>query len=92
MSRGLFPLRVFAIDREIFVGEAKSLSVPTATGQIQILAEHTPLVSILKEGDIIIEPAEGIQPFDSAQGVLKLPITGGTVEVTDNEVVALVNF
>jgi len=25
-----FPLRVFAVDREIFVGDAKSLIVPTA--------------------------------------------------------------
>ena len=79
-----FPLRVFAIDREIFVGDAQSLTVPSATGQLQILAEHTPLVSILKEGEIIIEAADG-----STQ---KLPIAGGTVEVKPNEVVALVNF
>ena len=88
-----FPLRVFAIDREIFVGDAESLIVPAATGQIQILADHTPLVSILKEGEVIIEAANGsTQPFDSAQGILKLPISGGTVEVTDKEVIALVNF
>ena len=79
-----FPLRVFAIDREIFVGDAQSLTVPSATGQLQILAEHASLVSILKEGEIIIESADG-----STQ---KLPILGGTVEVTDSEVVALVNF
>ena len=79
-----FPLRVFAIDREIFVGDAESIIVPTPTGQIQILADHTPLVSILKEGEVIIEAADG-----STQ---KLPIASGTVEVTDTEVVALVNF
>ncbi|HZX50140.1 MAG TPA: hypothetical protein VFE94_03275 [Candidatus Paceibacterota bacterium] len=79
-----FPLRVFAIDREIFVGDAKSLIVPTTTGQIQILAEHTPLVSILKEGEVVIESADGTMQ--------KLPILGGTVEVTDTEVVCLVNF
>ena len=79
-----FPLRVFAIDREIFVGDAKSLTVPTAMGQIQILAEHTPLISILKEGEVIIEDPDGT--------IQKLPIAGGTVEVTDKEVVCLVNF
>ena len=79
-----FLLRVFAIDREIFVGDAKSLSVPTTTGKIQILAGHTPLISILKEGDVIIEPADGT--------IQKLPIASGTLEVTDKEVVALVNF
>ena len=79
-----FPLRVFAIDREIFVGEAKSITVPSSTGQIQILADHTPLVSILKEGEVIIEDSDGTTQ--------KLPISGGTVEVTDKEVICLVNF
>jgi F-type H+-transporting ATPase subunit epsilon len=79
-----FPLRVFAIDREIFVGDAKSLTVPTTTGQIQILADHTPLVSILREGEIIIESANG--------DIQKLPIMGGTVEITDTETICLVNF
>ena len=79
-----FPLRVFAIDREIFVGDAKSLTVPSVNGQLQILADHTPLISLLKEGEIIIESSDGT--------IQKLPIAGGTVEVTDKEVVALVNF
>ena len=64
--------------------DAKSLTVPTTTGQIQILAEHTPLISLLREGEVVIESADG--------SVQKLPIAGGTVEVTDKEVVALVNF
>ena len=67
-----FPLRVFAIDREIFVGDANSLTVPSTTGQIQILPEHTSLISLLKEGEVIIEAADGT--------VSKLPIAGGTVE------------
>ena len=79
-----FPLRVFAIDREIFVGDANSLTVPSVNGQLQILAEHTPLISLLREGEVVIESADG-----STQ---KLPIAGGTLEVTDKEVVALVNF
>jgi F-type H+-transporting ATPase subunit epsilon len=79
-----FSLKVFAIDREIFVGEAKSLTVPTPKGQIQILADHTPLVSALREGEIIIESADG--------ATQKLPIASGTLEVTKTEVVCLVSF
>ena len=79
-----FPLRVFAIDREIFVGDAKSLTVPGEKGQFQILAEHTPLISTLRAGDVIIEAEDGSHQT--------IPIAGGTVEVTDIEVVALVNF
>ena len=79
-----FSLRVFAIDREVFVGEANSLTVPSATGELQILPDHTPLISLLKEGEVVIESAGGT--------VSKYPISGGTLEVNDKEVVALVNF
>lgn len=79
-----FPLRVFAIDREIFVGDAVSLTVPGEQGQFQVLADHEPLISTLRAGDVIIEVADG--------AIQKLPILGGTVEVTDKEVVVLVNF
>lgn len=79
-----FPLLVFAIDREIFAGDAKSLTVPGADGELQILAGHTPLIVQLREGDVRIEGENGV--------TTKLPIVGGVVEVKPHEVVALVNF
>ena len=79
-----FPLLVFAVDREIFAGKARSLSVPGADGELQILAGHTPLIAQLREGDILIEGENGIQT--------KLPIAGGVIEVKPHEVVVLVNF
>jgi F-type H+-transporting ATPase subunit epsilon len=79
-----FPLLIFAIDREIFAGNAQSLTVPGADGELQILAGHTPLIVQLKEGDVRIEGENGI--------TTKLPIAGGVVEVKPHEVVALVNF
>ena len=53
-----FPLRIFSIDREVFIGQVHSVTVPGTSGQMQVLPDHMPLVSLLKEGDIIIE-AEG---------------------------------
>ena len=79
-----FPLLVFAIDREIFVGKAESVSVPGADGELQILADHTPLIAQLKEWDVIIKSEGGIEK--------KLPITGGVLEIKEKEVVILVNF
>lgn len=78
-----FSLLIFSIDREVFVGRAKAVTLPSATGQIQILAGHTPLISLLREGDMVIEAETGSQ---------KIPIRGGVVEVNPREVVALVNF
>ena len=79
-----FPLLVFAIDREIFAGNAQSLFVPGADGELQILADHTPLIVQLREGDMRIEGEDGVTK--------KLPIAGGVVEVKPHEVVVLVNF
>ena len=79
-----FPLLVFAIDREIFVGEADSVSVPGTEGELQILADHVPLIAKLKEGDVIIQSGGGMEK--------KLPILGGVLEVKEKEVVVLVNF
>lgn len=80
----MFPLLVYAIDREIFAGQAQSLTVPGAEGELQILANHTSLICRLKEGDVRIEGEDGITK--------KIPIAGGVVEVKPDEVVALVNF
>ena len=79
-----FPLLVFAIDREIFVGKAESVSVPGVDGDLQILAGHVPLITQLKEGDVIIQSEGGMEK--------KLPILSGVLEVKEKEVVVLVNF
>ncbi|MDA1337556.1 MAG: hypothetical protein O3C23_02210 [bacterium] len=79
-----FPLLVFALNREIFVGQVMSVSVPATEGELQILAEHTPLISQLKEGNLLITTEDG--------KVQKLPILGGVLEVKETEVVILANF
>ncbi len=79
-----FPLSVFAIDRELFMGNARSVSVPGALGRMQILPHHISLVSALEEGDVAVEKEDG--------GKQIIPIAGGVIEVNGKEVVVLVNF
>lgn len=78
-----FPLTIVAIDREIFSGQAKALTVPSQTGELQILAEHAPLISLLKEGNLVVQKDGGEQT---------IPIAGGVLEVKEKEVVALIKF
>ncbi len=79
-----FPLRIFALDREIFVGEAQALTLPGMTGELQVLPQHTPFITLLKSGDISIEGENKHHE--------KIPIEGGVVEVNEKEVVVLVRF
>lgn len=79
-----FSLTIVAIDREIFAGQAQALTVPSLAGELQILAEHAPLISLLKEGNLIVQREVGNEQT--------IPIAGGVLEVKEKEVVALVKF
>lgn len=78
-----FPLSIFSLNKEVFVGEAKSVSVPAISGRLQILPHHVPLVTPLKEGEVVIEQEDKKEV---------LPIAGGILEVNREEVVILANF
>jgi len=61
--------------------QARQILVPTEEGEITILPEHTPLVSILKPGVI-----EAILEDDSTE---IMSVSGGFVEVLKSKVVIL---
>ena len=64
----------------VFAGEAKSVTVPTADGEVTILPKHEALVSTLKEGTITVRAAGGDQTF---------PVTDGVLEVSSDQVTVL---
>lgn len=78
-----FPLSIFSLGKEVFVGKAKSVLVPGVLGQMQVLSLHTPLITKLKDGDIVIYSEEKKET---------IPIASGVLEVNPKEVVILVNF
>lgn len=66
-----------------FQGDADSISIPTSSGQIQVLDHHMPLVTILEPGELKIV-AGGQTTY--------LAVSGGYVEVRPgNKIVVLAN-
>ena len=64
----------------IYSGKISSLIVPSASGYLGILADHAPLVSVLKAGDIILKDEFGKSVILDAKGegflhVLKNSVT-----------------
>jgi len=47
-------IRIFSIDKEIYSGDADSLTLPSADGQITVLKNHLPIISLLKSGKITV--------------------------------------
>lgn len=66
--------------RTIFEQEVKSVIIPTEAGQITVLPDHAPIVSVLETGELIVNDGEKEYP---------LAVYGGTLEMFDNRLVIL---
>jgi F-type H+-transporting ATPase subunit epsilon len=67
-------LKLIAPDGIKYDNEVTSVSLPTQNGQITILPEHTPLIAIMKPGEIVIK-INGKEEILASEG--------GVVEVSD---------
>tara|TARA_B100000609_G_C17068538_1_gene357837 strand:+ start:491 stop:739 length:249 start_codon:yes stop_codon:yes gene_type:complete len=76
-------LEILSPENKIFEGEVSSVIFPGSNGKFQILNNHAPLISFLKEGDILYEKNNKNE---------KLSISGGVVEVIKNKISALIEI
>jgi len=68
-------------DETIFSGEADLVQLPGKDGFFEILNNHAPLISVLKEGKIkVVDTNKNTQFFE---------ITGGVIEVLRNKILIL---
>ena len=69
---------VISPERVLFDGDVTSVVAPAYDGEIGILARHAPLVTILGDGTLRLEGAEG--------GTRRFTIHGGFLQVADDVV------
>ena len=67
-----------AADREVWSGEATVVNARTVAGEIGIMANHTPIMSVLDEGQVDVRTAD--------EGHWVAAIDGGFISVANNEV------
>lgn len=76
-----FSLKIISAKASIFVGQVTLLNIVTIAGQVGILANHTPLLSIVKTGEMhIIEKGKTIY----------YAVSGGVLSVRRDGVILLV--
>ncbi len=73
-------LEIITPDKKVFEGEVLSASFPGTDGSFQVLNDHAPLISLLKDG--VVE-------YKSKDSVNQVKISGGVVEVLKNKVILL---
>jgi F-type H+-transporting ATPase subunit epsilon len=76
----MFNLEIITQEKTLLKEEVESLYVSTIDGDITVLARHTPYVSILKPGELIIKKGGKDEPF---------ACTGGILEITPEKTVIL---
>ena len=67
-------------EKMLFSGEATMVEAPGAEGDFGVLANHSPLVSLLREGVVTIHTDAATKAFQ---------VTGGTAEVNESGIVIL---
>ncbi len=89
-------LEIISPEAVLLQSEVNSVAVPGVNGEFQMLDNHAPIVSLLQKGKIIIdgnpEIEEGFQNrFEKENGKTILKINSGTIEMSDNKVIILVD-
>ena len=87
-------LSIVSPEALLFKGEVESVTLPGTSGYFQILNNHTPLVSTLAAGEVIIQGEINLdeinkKKFEYKEGYTYLNIISGVVEVLNNKVTIL---
>ncbi|WP_027879620.1 F0F1 ATP synthase subunit epsilon [Mesoflavibacter zeaxanthinifaciens] len=88
-------LEIVSPEATLFSGEVTSVVVPGVNGDFEMLNNHAPVVSILKEGNVKItgniELDEAVQNrfTKGDKNTTLLKINSGTIEMKDNKVIVL---
>ena len=73
-------LQIITAEREVFSGEVDALVAPGVAGQLGILPNHAPLMTVLQPGELLVRTG-GDDSY--------LALTGGYLEVLGNQVIVL---
>lgn len=72
--------KIITPEKVVYESEISQVTLPTQQGEITILPNHLPLVSVLQPGELIIKK-------DNQE--IAMAVSGGFVQVKKNEVVVL---
>ena len=73
-------LQIITAERAVFTGQVDALVAPGVSGQLGILPNHAPLMTVLQPGELMVR-ADGDESY--------LALSGGYLEVLGNRVTIL---
>jgi len=90
MSTNTLKLKIITPEKIIYTGEVSQVSVPTTQGEVTILPDHMPLVSLVHTGELrIVLPGQSeMISFSISKGILEVRPSSAEGGV-DSEVIIL---
>jgi len=65
-------VNIISLDKIIYQGEANSINAPGMVGELTILPHHTPLITLLKKGNLKLRKDSGEKLFKIEKGILEV--------------------
>lgn len=78
-----FPFQIVTPERVSYEDDIEQVTVPTADGEITVLARHTPLVSLLKAGELRIQKNGESIPLAVGHGFIEVRDDGRVIVLSD---------
>ena len=95
-KKNSFKLKILTPDEKLFEGEVTQVVLPTKAGEITVLANHVPLISLLGIGEIKVSPATpslaGASATPSKEGESQAKVflvQGGVIDVKQSSEVII---
>ena len=80
MAEQSLQLSVVTPDRELVADLVDQVNIPGSEGDLGILYDHTPIITMMRPGPL---------SYEKGSEIIELVVSGGYVEVTDNRVTIL---
>ena len=81
-SKALMQVNIVAADHPVWHGTAKSVTIPASDGEMGILADHEPVLTVIKGGTVsVVDPAGERHAFEVSDGFISFDFNKLTVAV-----------
>ena len=84
MSKNILKFKIATPEKVVYEDEIFQVSIPTTTGEITVLPNHLPLVSVLQAGELKITDKDGQHALALAGGFLEIRGENELVILADN--------
>ena len=83
MARNTFQLEILTPEGTVFDDQVEMVSTRTAVGSIGVMANHTPLLSMLDPCELRLHTADGVQRFAQGEGYMQVGDNRAMILVED---------